>query len=62
MLIAIMFRNRDDDGVGEKPVIEVFNHTPFHYKNRNFTSVNGQKMFEIFNSENSDKGPYIYCN
>ena len=46
----------DNDPESKKSVVEVFNHSPFPYKNRNYMSVNGQKLFEIFNTENGAKG------
>ena len=40
----------------ERPVIEVFNQTPFVFKDRNFSCLNGERVFEIYNSDNSEKG------
>ena len=54
-IILIRTRLVDAD-VSEKPVIEVFNQTPFVFKDRNFTSMSGERVFEIFDSDNSDKG------
>ena len=54
----ISFRNRVDDGPEAKPVIEVFNQAPFIYQNRNFVSLNGEKVFEIFNIDKKDQGNY----
>ena len=54
-IIFIRTRLVDAD-VSEKPVIEVFNQTPFVFKDRNFTSMSGERVFEIFDSDNSDKG------
>jgi hypothetical protein len=55
----ISLRNRVDDGPEAKPVIEVFNQAPFIYKNRNFVSLNGEKVFEIFNIDKKDQGNYF---
>jgi len=49
-------QNRDVNAPDAKPVIEVFNHTPFPYKNRNFTCINGDEVFEIFNNDQKEKG------
>ena len=54
-MLKYHLRLRVDDGP-VKSVVEVFNHSPFSYKNRNFMSVNGQKLFEIFNTGNGNKG------